>query len=108
MLRAMARVVSSPRLREHLATHAVEDRAMSSKDLRDIRLSDAALEPLNEAPTPTVEAPLAGRAKFTANTRGKVERRNSTDRREAIRFQEDRRAGTDRRPRKGWDKGKIL
>ena len=79
---------------------------MSPKDLRDIRLTDATLEPLDDKPS--VEAPLPGKAKFTANTRGAGERRKSTERREEIRFQDDRRAGKDRRPKKGWDKGKNL
>ena len=79
---------------------------MSPKDLRDIRLTDATLEPLGDKPG--VAAPVPGTAKFTPNTRSAGERRKSTERREAIRFQDDRRAGKDRRPKKGWDKDKNL
>jgi hypothetical protein len=79
---------------------------MSPKDLRDIRLDDATLEPLGDD-KPTVEAPRTGKAKFSANTRSSGDRRKGETRREEVRVQGDRREGTDRRPRKGWDKGKI-
>jgi hypothetical protein len=92
-------------LREHLVT-PFEERAMSPKDLRDIRLDGAGLEPLGGEPT--AEAPLTGKARFSPNTRTADDRRKGATRREAVRFQDDRRAGTERRPRKGWEKGKNL
>lgn len=79
---------------------------MTPKDLRDIDLADAMLEPLEDKPG--VEAPMPGKAKFTAKTRRSGDRRQGSERREEIRFQDDRRAGKDRRPKKGWDKGKNL
>ena len=80
---------------------------MCPTDLRDIRLDGAALEPLGDE-EPTVEAPRTGKAKFSANTRNAGDRRKGATRREAVRLQGDRREGADRRPRKGWDKGKII
>ena len=53
-------------------------------------------------------APAAGKAKFTANSRSTDERRKGGDRREEIRFEESRRAGKDRRPRKSWAPDKNL
>ena len=47
----------------------------------------------------------ADKAKFVADTRGKTERRKGADRREDVRFEQTRRSGTDRRPRKGWSDG---
>jgi hypothetical protein len=51
-------------------------------------------------------APPAAKAKFTADTRDKTERRKKTDRRDEIRFESGRRTAKDRRPRKGWTDGK--
>jgi hypothetical protein len=51
-------------------------------------------------------APPAAKAKFTADTRDKTERRKKTDRRDEIRFESGRRSDKDRRPRKGWTDGK--
>ena len=46
-----------------------------------------------------------GKAKFVADTRGKTERRKGADRREDVRFEQSRRSGNDRRPRKTWSDG---
>jgi hypothetical protein len=67
-----------------------------------------ALEPIEgEAPAPAALAPVQGKAKFQVNTRDVSDRRTHTERREEIRFQDDRRK-KDRRPRKSWESGKNL
>jgi len=53
----------------------------------------------------TKSAGNTGKAKFVADTRGKTERRKSADRREELRFEQSRRSGNDRRPRKTWSDG---
>ena len=45
---------------------------------------------------------------FQVDGRSKSERRQTTDRREMIRFQEDRRSGLDRRPASGWQCGVTI
>ena len=50
----------------------------------------------------------AGNTTFHANTRNGRDRRKSSDRREMIRFEDDRRAQKDRRPRRTWEDGKNL
>jgi hypothetical protein len=67
------------------------------------------LEPL-EGEKKAVPAPAQpeGAAQFHANTRSGGERRQSVDRREMIRFEDDRRAKKDRRPRRTWESGKNL
>lgn len=47
-------------------------------------------------------------AAFRVDSRGKTERRQTADRREMIRFQEDRRSGADRRPTTGWQRGVTI
>jgi hypothetical protein len=66
------------------------------------------LEPMEGDAAPAAQAPITGKAKFQANTRGGGERRTHGERREEVRFQDDRRAGKDRRPRKSWEPGKNL
>lgn len=73
-------------------------------DLKDISLNGVGLEPIGDE---TLQAP-AGRAKFTANTRDKIDRRQTEDRRSELRFQDNRRSSRDRRPLKTWEKGKNL
>ena len=67
------------------------------------------LEPLEgeKKSTPAPEK-TEGAATFHANTRTGSDRRKSTDRREMIRFEDDRRAKKDRRPRRTWESGKNL
>ena len=67
------------------------------------------LEPL-ESDKKAAPAPMnpEGVATFHANTRSGGDRRKSTDRREVIRFEDDRRAKKDRRPRRTWESGKNL
>jgi hypothetical protein len=77
---------------------------MMSNDLKDISLAGAGLEPLDDA---VLKTP-AGPAKFCANTRDKVDRRQAEDRRTELRFQENRRNSKDRRPVKTWEKGHNL
>jgi hypothetical protein len=75
-------------------------------DLKDLSLSNASLEPAGEA---AAEAPT-GKAVFTANTRSHVksERRLEAERRVMLRYQQARREGKDRRPKKSWDPdGKV-
>jgi hypothetical protein len=79
---------------------------MSPKDIHTIRFDELSLEPLDTKPS--IEAPLKGKASFTANTRAKTGRRKGGERREQVRFQDDRRSGDDRRPEKDWEKGKNL
>lgn len=58
-------------------------------------VEELSLEPLEgaSAPPTTPKAP----AKFQIDTRGKSERRVQADRRDAVRFEEDRRQHKDRR-----------
>ena len=76
---------------------------MNAKDLAGP--GGLALVPL-EGETPV--GPVTGKAKFTANTREGRDRRATGERREQLRMTEDRRAGKDRRPRTGWERGKNL
>jgi hypothetical protein len=77
---------------------------MMPTDLKDISLADASLEPLDAG----VLQVSAGPAKFSANTRDKIDRRQAEDRRSELRFQENRRKAKDRRPVKTWEKGHNL
>jgi hypothetical protein len=45
------------------------------------------------------------KAKFVADAPGKTERRKGENRREDVRFEQSRRSGADRRPRKTWSDG---
>ena len=45
---------------------------------------------------------------YQVDGRSKSERRQTPDRREMIRFQEDRRSGQDRRPTAGWQRGVTI
>ena len=54
----------------------------------------------NESPRPK-----AAPAKFQIDTRGCGDRRKSPDRRQMIRFEEDRRKGDRRASRSPWDNG---
>lgn len=66
------------------------------------------LEPLESEKNSAAPANAAGAATFHANTRCGRERRKRSDRREMIRFEDDRRAQKDRRPRRTWENGKNL
>lgn len=67
---------------------------------------ELSLEPIADPAAAGVPKP----APFHADTRHKVktERRVTADRREVIRFQDDRRCGKDRRPKKSWEPGSNL
>lgn len=67
---------------------------MASHEDPEISLESLALEPIEEQPA---DAAPKGRAKFQIDTRGGGERRKTQERRSAIRFQEERRSGKDRR-----------
>lgn len=54
------------------------------------------------------EAREPSRAAFQVDSRSKTERRQTADRREMIRFQEDRRSGEDRRPTTGWHRSVTI
>jgi hypothetical protein len=69
---------------------------MESKDSLEFGLEDLSLEPMDE-PANTQAQPAKAAARFKIDTRGKNERRINSDRRNAIRFEQDRRAGEDRR-----------
>ena len=79
-------------------------RAMNTKDLHSLNLDSLSLEPIE--PSSQGGAPVSGRATFNTDTRGRVDRRKGGDRRQALRFEPDRRSGKDRRPLKGWIVGK--
>jgi hypothetical protein len=80
-------------------------RTMSHVKLPNIPFSALALEPL---PGEEPEAPITGKAKFTCNTRSGKDRRGGDDRREKVRFKNDRRQGP-RRPeaKKPWENSSI-
>ena len=67
---------------------------MESSDKFEL-VEELRLEPLEEASAPP-KAPQAP-AKFQIDTRGKGERRVQADRRNAVRFEDDRRQHKDRR-----------
>ena len=79
---------------------------MTSRDLNELSLSGASLEPTDD------EAPAAtkGKSVFHPNTRNHVksERRLEAERRVMLRYQEGRRTKADRRPKKSWDPDKNL
>ncbi len=67
---------------------------MAKQDELDISSDDLVLAPLEDQ---EVETGHKGRAKFQIDTRNGAERRKHEERRNAIRFQEERRSGKDRR-----------
>lgn len=71
-------------------------------------MSAWSLEPQPGDTSAEANGPVKGRSNFHANTREGSDRRNQADRREMLRFQDDRRAGKDRRPRKSWTPGSNL
>ena len=75
--------------------------------LASLSFADLSLEPIKEDVAPAVSGQPAP---FHANTRSKTktERRVLADRRVEIRFQADRRAGKDRRPKKSWEPGSNI
>lgn len=79
---------------------------MASADKFDIPFDQLALEPMDDKVT-AASAPGAP-VKFHADTRSGKERRLLADRRQELRFQDDRRSGLDRRPKKTWEPGSNL
>ncbi|MDT4837066.1 hypothetical protein FQZ97_707880 [compost metagenome] len=73
---------------------------MNSEDSPE--LQELGLQPTkpNESPRPK-----AAPAKFQIDTRGRGDRRQSADRRQMIRFEEDRRKGDRRASSNPWDNG---
>lgn len=77
---------------------------MATDDSFELSLEDLSLEPLE--PISAAPAPAKQPAAFKIDTRGKSERRSHADRRNTIRFEEDRRANHDRRAdANGWTLG---
>lgn len=83
----------------------------------DLHLSDLSLEPLPDPNLMNYQPPKAQAKASEKKVEGglharnkKVEDRrvNVADRRKVLRFEPDRRAGKDRRPRKSWDPGKNI
>lgn len=64
--------------------------------LEELSLEALSLEPMDQPATTQAQAAKAA-AQFKIDTRSKHERRLNSDRRNAIRFEEDRRASEDRR-----------
>ena len=75
---------------------------MTATDKAEISFATLSLEPIEDK---GVRIATAQPALAHANTRSKTktDRRVVADRREMIRFQEDRRSGKARRPKKSWD-----
>jgi len=77
----------------------------------DLQLSDLSLEPLPDPramnyqpPKPSAKASTATTAPTATPRPSKsTDRRVGKERRKTLRFEADRRSGTDRRPRKGFD-----
>ena len=80
---------------------------MTSTEKADVSFANLSLEPIGDEALPI--APIQP-AKFHANSRSKTrtDRRVTTERRVEIRFQDDRRSGTERRPKKSWEPGNNL
>jgi len=78
---------------------------MTPTDKPVLSFANLSLEPMDTEPAPSaLKGPL-----FHAETRTKSkERRVTADRRVEIRFQDDRRSGKDRRPKKSWEPGSNL
>lgn len=72
--------------------------------LADISFGDLSLEPIKEDVAPAVSGQPAP-VQNNGRSKNKTERRVLADRRQEIRFQADRRAGMDRRPKKSWEPG---
>ena len=77
---------------------------MISSDLKDISLAGVGLQPFEGGALQN----LSGPAKFSVNTRDRLDRRQNVDRRMELRFQGNRRVSQDRRPLKTWEKGHNL
>ena len=80
----------------------------------DLHLSDLSLEPLPDPNLLNYQPPKAQatepKAQGGLHARNKKvdDRRVATaDRRKVLRFEADRRSGKERRPRKGWEPGKV-
>lgn len=76
-----------------------------STDKNGFSMGSLSLEPMDG---PVAPAEVKEPAKFHANTREKIERRVTADRRQEFRFQADRRTGKDRRPKASWEPGSNL
>ncbi|WP_242443177.1 hypothetical protein [Pseudomonas sp. LFM046] len=68
-------------------------------------LEGLSLQPIEPAGRPTS---ASGPAKFQIDTRSKVDRRKGGDRRQTVRFEEDRRKGDRRAKANPWDHGADL
>lgn len=74
---------------------------MNTKDVSSLNLDHLSLEPMETSPLGG--APTTGRATFNTDARGnQTDRRKGGDRRQTLRFEQDRRSGKDRRPLKSW------
>lgn len=81
----------------------MENQSKSCASLEQLSLDGATLEPVGNQQEPS---PAKQSAKFQIDTRDKNERRQLDDRRDAVRFEEPRRTGKDRRPLKNaWRPG---
>jgi hypothetical protein len=79
---------------------------MDANELRRLRGDSLSLEPLKDD-LATAASKTKAPAQFKVDTRKQSDRRKGGERRETLRFQEDRRQ-KDRRPRKTWESGKNL
>ncbi len=75
---------------------------MSSTDKSADPFSELSLVPIDEPGLATSTRAL----KLDPNSRTKADRRVTTDRRQVLRFEPDRRSGKTRRPQSCWDSGR--
>lgn len=73
---------------------------MTSRDKADISLADLSLEPMESEVLP-IAAPQPGQSHAHSRSKTRTDRRVVVvERREVIRFQDDRRSGKERRPKR--------
>ena len=77
---------------------------MTSTDKAEISFANLSLEPIDDE---ALQIAPTQPAQFHTNTRSKTktDRRVLAERRKVIRFEDDRRSGQNRRPKKSWELG---
>ena len=76
--------------------------------MRDPKELHLTLEDLSLTPLGPDCPPASKKAEFRVDTRGTGDRRNNPERRQSIRFEEDRRKGERRAHGPAWKRGTII
>ena len=77
---------------------------MTSTDKAEISFANLSLEPIDGEPLKVPPTPQV-LPHANARSKTKTDRRVLAERRKVIRFEDDRRSGKNRRPKKSWELG---